>query len=103
MGTIPLSVLFSALKTKLVALLTRAAHPRWSTRFSRHLLLLSQGLLPCVLSRSARVRGGRRPVASISRRDCVPADSAKPASLLSLRRAHIPDHSLVRRHSRFLV
>src|SRR5687767_6997796 len=103
MGTLPLSVLFPTPQTELVALLTGDSHPWWPAGFSRHLLLLSQGLLPRVLSRSARVRSRRRPLAPVSRRDCVSIHPAKPASLLSLRRAHLPDHSLVRHDSRVLV
>src|SRR5687767_10996961 len=103
MGTISVSVLFPAHQAKLVALVASAPDPWWSTRLPRDLLLLPQGLLPRFLSRSAGLRGRRGPLASLSRRDRIPTYSAKPASLLPLPRAHFPDHSLVRRHSRVLV
>ncbi len=61
-GSVPFSLLFSADRSapSLVATFSCAADSGWPARFSRDLLLLSQSVLPRLLSRSAWVRGRRR-------------------------------------------
>ena len=60
-------------------------------RISRHVLLLSQGVLPGVLSRSAGLRGGRA-AGPIPRRDAAVSVS-EPASLLFVFRADVHSDS----------
>src|SRR6266568_2305836 len=59
MGTVSLAVLLAAHPDHLVAALSRIPDTDFSRRLSRHLLLLSQGLLPGLLPRSGRLRGRR--------------------------------------------
>src|SRR6266567_8650011 len=103
MGSLPLAVLFAPYPGALVALLSCDSNSWWPLGFPRHLLLLPQGLLPFVLSRSTGLFGWRISPAQIPRRNCIPAHITKPPSLFPLRGSHLPDYSLVRRDSRFLV
>src|SRR5439155_13635471 len=59
MGTVSLTLLLAADPDDVVAALSRIPDPDFSRRLSRHLLLLSQGLLPGVLPRSRRLRRRR--------------------------------------------
>src|SRR6266487_4067544 len=102
MGSLPVAILFTSYQAQLVALLSRDSNSWWPVRLPRHLLLLSQGLLPIVLFRSAGLLGWRVSPSEIPRRNCIPAHLTKPPSLLPLRGSHLPDYSLVRRDSRFL-
>src|SRR5437588_7381275 len=74
-----------------------------AARISRHLLLLSQSLLPRVLSRSTGMRGRRVASAPLQWGDAPSLHSAKSASLFSVCRDHLSDHSLVRRNNCVLV
>src|SRR5206468_4620691 len=59
MGAVPLPVLLTADPDDLVAALSRIPDPDFSRRLSRHLLLLSQSLLPGLLPRSGCLRRRR--------------------------------------------
>src|SRR5207247_8553980 len=59
MGTVSLPVLLAADPDDLVAALSRIPDSDFSRRVSRHLLLLSQGLLSGLLPRSRRLRRRR--------------------------------------------
>src|SRR6266550_4080961 len=58
-GPLPVAVLLAADPDDLVAALARLSDPDLSRRVSRHLLLLSQGLLSGLLPRSRRLRRRR--------------------------------------------
>src|SRR5438270_7133037 len=74
-----------------------------AARISRHVLLLSQGLLPRALSRSTGMRGRRVASASLQWGDALSFHSAKSPSLFSLCRNHLSHHPLVRRDNCVLV
>src|SRR5205807_4793016 len=101
--SVSFTLLFPANQAKMVAAIAGDSDSLGAARISRHLLLLSQSLLPRVLSRSARMRGRRVASASLQWRDALSLHSAKSASLFSVCRDHLSDHSLVRRNNCVLV
>src|SRR5437773_2296634 len=84
MGTVPVALLLSADRpaASLVALLARPPDPRRAPGLPRHLLLLPQGLLPRLLSRSAGLRRRRNAQPGISRRDGLSLHPPEPPPLL---------------------
>src|SRR5262249_9303192 len=60
-GPVPFPVLLAADRRQpsLVETFPRAADSRWTAQLPRHLLLLSQSLLPSILRRSPVMRGRR--------------------------------------------
>src|SRR5207245_7895074 len=84
---LPLALLL-ALPPPLVAAglaLARAPDPGVPARLPRHLLLLPQGLLPLVLRRPLRLRGGGGALEGLLRRGQVPVRAPEPPPLLPLR------------------
>src|SRR5207247_6145560 len=61
MGTVPLAVLLAADPDDVVAAFSRLSDSDFPRRLPRHLLLLSQSLLPGVFPRSRRLWRGRAP------------------------------------------
>src|SRR5207244_9904700 len=84
MGTLSLALLLAADPDDVVAALSRIPDPDFSRCLSRHLLLLSQGLLPGVLPRSRRLRR-RRAAPPLQRGDQVSVHSSEPAPLCHVR------------------
>src|SRR5262249_3078986 len=68
-GGLPLAAVFAAHHGRLVPVLARVPHSPPTGAVPRHLLLLSQGVLPLLLSRSAGVRRQRVPWRRLSWRD----------------------------------
>src|SRR5580693_9324808 len=97
---LPFLLSFNRCAAPLVALVSRLVDSRRPARLSRHLLLLSQGLLSRLLPRSAGLRRQRKRFAQISRRNRVSVPAAKPAPLFFLPRDPLPLLPLVRRHPR---
>src|SRR5580693_8535567 len=102
MGPVSFAFLFAAHRsaTSLVEIFAGAAHSRRTARFSRHLLLLPQSLLPRIFLGSASMRRRRAFKPQIQRRDRVSLYPAKYSPLLFLSRARVPRFSLVRRGAR---
>src|SRR5277367_4770220 len=105
MGPVSLAVLFAAHRSaaSLVETFSRPSHPRRASRFPRHLLLLSQSLLPRVFSRSAGLCRRRASQSQISGRDKVSLHPAKSSPLFFLPGARVPGLSLVRRRPRLQI
>src|SRR5262249_35986719 len=93
MGPLSLAILFSADRRPAPLAaghhFSCAAHPDFPAGFSHDLLLLPQGLLSGVLSRSAGLRRRRSGRAQLSRRDPLSFHPAERASLLSLCRHRV--------------
>src|SRR6266850_7326739 len=96
MGTIPVAVLLAADPDLVVAAVTRVPDSDFPRRIPRHLLLLSQSVLPRVLPRSRRVWRGRA-APRVQGRDQIPLHSPERAPLFPVRRGGLHLHSLVRR------
>src|SRR5579864_3660579 len=99
MGTLSVSFLFPADRStpSLVAAFSGGVDSRRAAGFPRHLLLLSQGVVSGVLTRSAGVCRGRGK-AFLQRRDLVPFDTSECASLLPLRGCDFSGFSVARRN-----
>src|SRR5580698_4742726 len=100
MGALSLPILFATDRSfaSLVEIFAGAAHPRRAARFSRHLLLLPQSLLPRVFSRSAGLCRGGTCQTKISGRDEVSFHSPKSTPLFFLCGGGIHSFSLARRY-----
>src|SRR6266576_3572172 len=98
-GPLPVAVLLAADPDDLVAALARLSDPDLSRRVSRHLLLLSHGLLPGLLPRSRRLRR-RRTAPQVQGRDQVSVHRSELAPLCHVRGGGFHLHSLLRRLAR---
>src|SRR5882672_4057603 len=80
----------------MVAALSRIAYLDLAAGIPGNVLLLPQGVLPCIFPGSARLRSRRASHAKVSRRNCISFHSSEPSPLFSLRSDYFSLLSLAR-------